>query len=331
MAGVLSLVPVVGVLAACAALAMSRATFYRRRSPTPPAPARPTPARALSTDERAQVLAVLHSERFVDKAPRQVVAALLAEGHYLCSPRTMYRLLEAAGEIRERRDQLRHPSYAKPELLATGPNQVWSWDISKLKGPAKWTHYHLYVVLDIFSRYVVGWMVAARESAALAQELITEACAREGIEPGQLTIHADRGSPMKAKSTAMLFADLGVTKSHSRPYVSDDNPFSEAQFKTLKYRPELPDIFGSLVDARQRVAPLLHWYNEEHYHSGLALLTPSDVHHGRAAAIIEARQRVLDLAHAAHPERFVSGAPVHQQPPEEVWINRPDQLRGALQ
>jgi putative transposase len=243
----------------------------------------------------------------------------------------MYRVLEAAGEIRERRDQLRHPTYAKPELLATGPNQVWSWDITKLKGPAKWTYYHLYVIIDIFSRYVVGWMVAARESAALAQELIAEACARQGVQPGQLTIHADRGSPMKAKSTAMLYGDLGITKSHSRPHVSDDNPFSEAQFKTLKYRPEMPDRFGSLPDARAAVAPLMHWYNEEHYHSGIALLTPSDVHHGRAPTIVTARQRALDAAYAAHPERFVRGAPTHQQPPTEVWINRPDQTIGALQ
>ena len=331
MSAVLTLAPIVGVLAACAALALSRATFYRRQLSSPPAAPRPSPARALSAHERAEVLDLLHSERFVDKAPRQVVAALLDEGTYLCSPRTMYRLLEAAGEVRERRDQARHPSYAKPELIATAPNQVWSWDITKLKGPAKWTYYHLYVVLDIFSRYVVGWMVAPRESAALAQELIAEACARQGIEPGQLTIHADRGSPMKAKSTAMLFADLGVTKSHSRPHFSNDNPFSEAQFKTLKYRPELPDVFGSLTDARQLVAPLMHWYNEVHYHSALALLTPSDVHHRRAGAVVEARQRVLDVAYAAHPERFVRGAPTHQQPPEEVWINRPDQTTGAVQ
>jgi putative transposase len=331
MPAVLSLVPLVGVVAACAALALPRATFYRRQQPARVLAPRPTPPRALPAESRAEVLAVLHSERFVDKAPRQVFAALLDDGEHLCSVRTMYRLLEGAGEIRERRDQLRHPNYSKPELLATAPNQVWSWDITKLKGPAKWTYYYLYVVLDIFSRYAVGWMVAGRESAALAQELIVEACAREGIEPGQLTIHADRGSPMKAKSTAMLFGDLGITKSHSRPYVSDDNPYSEAQFKTLKYRPELPDIFGSLVDARQLVAPLMHWYNEEHYHSGLALLTPSDVHHGRAAAIVEARQRVLDLAHAAHPERFVRGVPKHHQPPTEVWINRPDPLKGSLQ
>ncbi|MEZ4402306.1 MAG: IS3 family transposase [Kofleriaceae bacterium] len=331
MAAVASLAPLVGVVAACAALMLSRATFYRWQQPAATKAPRPSPPRALSLEERAEVLATLNSDRFADKAPRQVVAELLDEDRYLCSVRTMYRVLDAAGEIRERCDQLRHPTYVKPELLATAPNQVWSWDITKLKGPAKWTYHHLYVILDIFSRYVVGWMVTARESAALAQELIVEACARQGIQPGQLTIHADRGSPMKAKSTAMLYGDLGITKSHSRPHVSDDNPFSEAQFKTLKYRPELPDRFGSLPDARAHVAPLMHWYNEEHYHSGIALLTPSDVHHGRAPAIVEAREGTLDTAYAAHPERFVHGAPTHQLPPTEVWINRPDQATGALQ
>ena len=331
MPAVLALAPLVGVVAACAALMLARATFYRRQQPAVAKAPRPSPPRTLSSTERADVLATLNSDRFADKAPRQVVATLLDEDRYLCSVRTMYRVLDAAGEIRERRDQLRHPTYVKPELLATAPNQVWSWDITKLKGHTKWTYHHLYVILDIFSRYVVGWMVASRESATLAQELIVEACARQGIQPGQLTIHADRGSPMKAKSTAMLYGDLGITKSHSRPYVSDDNPFSEAQFKTLKYRPELPDRFGSLPDARAAVAPLMHWYNEEHYHSGIALLTPSDVHHGRAAVIVEARQRALDAAYAAHPERFVRGAPTHHLPPTEVWINRPDQLTGALQ
>ena len=331
MAAVLVLAPLVGVVAACAALLLPRATFYRRQRPATARPPRPRPPRALPPEARAEVLATLNCDRFAEKAPRQVFATLLDEGRHLCSVRTMYRVLDAAGEIRERRDQLRHPAYAKPELLATAPNQVWSWDITKLKGPVKWTYYHLYVILDIFSRYVVGWMVATRESADLAQELIVEACARQAIQPGQLTIHADRGSAMKAKSTAMLYGDLGISKSHSRPHVSNDNPFSEAQFKTLKYRPELPDRFGSLPDARGLVAPLLHWYNEEHYHSGIALLTPADLHYGRASAIIAARQRTLDAAYAAHPERFVHGAPTHQQPPTEVWINRPDQITGAVQ
>jgi putative transposase len=331
MPAVLTLAPLVGILAACAALLLPRATFYRWQRPAVTKAPRPSPPRALPPAVRAEVLATLNSDRFADKAPRQVVAALLDEDRYLCCARTMYRVLDAAGEIRERRDQLRHPTYVKPELLATAPNQVWSWDITKLKGPVKWTYFHLYVILDIFSRYVVGWMVAARESADLAQELIVEACARQRIQPGQLSIHADRGSAMKAKSTAMLYGDLGITKSHSRPHVSNDNPYSESQFKTLKYRPELPDRFGSLPDARVLVAPLMHWYNEEHYHSGIAMLTPSDVHYGRAAAIVEIRQRTLDAAYAAHPERFVRGAPTHQHPPKEVWINRPDQITGALQ
>jgi putative transposase len=328
---VLELAPVVGLVAACAALAVSRATFYRRQLPPAPRPPRPTPPRALAAGERANVLALLNSDRFADKAPAQVWAALLDDDQHLCSVRTMYRILAAAGEIRERRNQLRHPHYAKPELLATAPNQVWSWDITKLKGLAKWTYFYLYVVLDIFSRYVVGWMVAERESAALGQDVVRAASERYGIVPGQLIVHADRGSPMVAKSTALLYADLGIGKSHSRPHVSNDNPFSESHFKTLKYRPEMPDRFGSVQDTRHHVAPLLRWYNDEHKHSSLALLTPADVHYGRADAIIAARQRALDAAHAAHPERFVRGRPKHPSPPAAAWINPPLQTEEASQ
>jgi len=327
----LELAPVVGLVAACAALALSRATFYRRQQPALPPTPRPTPPRALSTEQRSDVLAVLNSERFADKAPAQVWADLLDEETHFCSVRTMYRILAASGEVRERRDQLRHPHYVKPELLATAPNQVWSWDITKLKGPVKWTYYYLYVVLDIFSRYAVGWMIASRESAALGQDLIRSASERHGVEAGQLTVHADRGSPMIAKSTALLYADLGISKSHSRPHVSDDNPFSEAAFKTLKYRPELPDRFGSIQDARRNVVPLMRWYNDEHKHSSLALLTPADVHYGRADAVVAARQRVLDAAHAAHPERFVHGRPTHPAPPTESWINQPIATEESLQ
>ena len=269
------------------------------------------------------MLALMNSDRFADKAPRQVYAELLDDGVYHCSPRTMYRILDANQLVRERRDQLRHPSYAKPELLATKPNQVWSWDITKLLGPQKWTYYYLYVVLDVFSRYAVGWMVATKESAALAQRLIADSCAKQKVAAGQLTIHADRGAPMTAKSTALLMADLGITKTHSRPHVSDDNPFSEAQFKTLKYRPEFPERFGSPEGARSAVGPLMRWYNEEHYHSGLALLTPHQVHYGLADEVIAQRQRVLDAARAANPERFVRGAPRHPAPPREAWINQP--------
>lgn len=328
---VLELAPVVGLVAACTALAVSRATFYRHQAPTTARPPRPTPHRALPAEERAQVLAVLNSDRFADKAPAQVYADLLDEGTRLCSLRTMYRILASAGEVRERRDQLRHPHYAKPELLATAPNQVWSWDITKLKGPEKWTYFYLYVLLDIFSRYVVGWMVAARESAALGQDLVRTACEQQGVKPGQIIVHADRGSPMVAKSTALLYADLGIGKSHSRPHVSNDNPFSEAHFKTLKYRPAMPDRFGSIQHARGDVGPLMRWYNQEHKHSSLALLTPADVHYGRAGAIVEARQRVLDAAHAAHPERFVHGRPTHPNPPTIAWINPPRASEEASQ
>jgi putative transposase len=322
-AAALELAPTVGLVAACVALGLSRATFYRHQRQSAPATPRPRPDRALSLEQRSEVLAVLNSERFVDKAPAQVWAELLDEQRLLCSVRTMYRVLSAEGEVRERRDQRRHPHYTKPELLATAPNQVWSWDITKLMGPVKWTYFYLYVALDIFSRYIVGWMVASRENAALGQDLIRSAVERHGIEPGQLIVHADRGSPMIAKSTALMYADLGIGKSHSRPYTSDDNPFSESAFKTIKYRPALPERFGSLQDARQHLVPLMRWYNDEHRHSSLALLTPSDVHYGRADAVVAARQRVLDAAHAAHPERYVNGPPTHPRPPTEAWINQP--------
>lgn len=265
------LAPPVGARAACAALGLSRATWYRWRRPRRLAlgKPRPTPARALSAAERQAVLDLLHSARFVDCAPAAVYAALLDEGVYLASERTMYRLLAAAVEVRERRNQRRHPAYAKPQLLATGPNQLWSWDITKLLGPAKWTSYHLYVVLDVFSRYVVGWMVASRESVALAQRLIGATLHTPGITPGTLTIHADRGSSMRSKPVALLLADLGVAKTHTRPYTASDNPYSEAQFKTLKYRPDFPRRFGSLEDARAICQAFFRWYNQQHRHSSL--------------------------------------------------------------
>jgi putative transposase len=330
MQGLAFLIPIVGVVAACAALGVSRASYYRARCPKQSPAPRPRPPRALSDQERAEVLAVLDSERFADKPPAQVYAELLDEGEYLCSPRTMYRVLAEADQLRERRALRRHPEYVKPQLVATAPNQVWSWDTTKLPGPSKGSYYTLYVVLDIFSRYVVGWAVAARESARLAQQLIESCCDAEGIVPGQLVIHADRGSPMVAKSTAQLYVDLGIAKSHSRPHVSDDNPYSEAHFKTLKYRPETPERFGSLEHARAVLAQMLRWYNHEHYHSGLALLTPADVHHGRADDIVAARQQVLDEAHRRHPERFVRGCPVHKSPPPAAWINPPPLDRIAI-
>jgi len=266
---------------------------------------------------------MLHTERFQDKAPHEVYATLLDEDRYLCSIRTMYRILEQHHEVKERRNQLRHPNYTKPELLATGPNQVWSWDITKLLGPVKWSYFHLYVILDIFSRYVVGWMVAPCESAALAEQLIGDTSTKQDIQKGQLTIHADRGSSMKSKPVAFLMADMGITKTHSRPYTSDDNPFSEAQFKTLKYRPDFPDRFGCIEDARAFCRAFFTWYNNEHKHTGISLLPPTVVHHGRAETVITDRQIVLNRAYELHPERFVAKAPKHKQLPEAVWINPP--------
>lgn len=318
--------PVTGVAPLCEALGLSRATLYRtlRREQFPvESKQRPKPARALDEDERQAVLEVLHEKRFVDQPPAQIYATLLDEECYMCSERTMYRILEDDGEVKERRNQLEHPSYAKPELLATSPNEVWSWDITKLKGPMKWTYYYLYVILDIFSRYTVGWMVAARESATLAKRLIESTCQKQGIVEGQLTLHADRGTSMRSKCVAMLLSDLGVTKTHSRPYVSNDNPFSESQFKTLKYRPEFPSRFGCIEDARTLCVDFFRWYNTGHHHSALGWLTPEDVHYDRATRKVEARQCVLDAAYAQHPERFVGKRPEAPQLPEAVWINPP--------
>ena len=318
----------VGASAACRALHLPRASYYRDRRavffPARNAP-RPLPARALGALERQTVLAHLHGERFQDRSPAAVYATLLDEGEYHCSIRTMYRLLQQRGESRERRDQLLHPPYQKPELLATAPNQLWSWDITKLLGPAKWTYFYLYVILDVFSRYVTGWMVAMRESAELAKRLIEESCAKQQIQPGQLTLHADRGTSMSSKPVAFLLADLGVTKTHSRPHVSDDNPYSESQFRTMKYRPEFPDRFGCIQDSRAFSQGFFRWYNEEHRHSGLALLTPAMVHYGQAESILRQRQAVLDVAYQLHPERFVRSAPKPPVLPSEVWINKPVQ------
>jgi putative transposase len=333
MSGLAYLVPLVGVVAACVALGVSRASYYRAQKPKPEPQPRPRPARALSDEERARVLVTLDSEPFMDKAPAQVYAKLLEDGEYLCSPRTMYRVLTDVDQVRERRAQRCHPEYKKPQLVATAPNQVWSWDTTKLPGPTKGTYFALYVVLDIFSRFIVGWQVALRESATLAQELIAACAEQQHIVPGQLTAHSDRGSPMTAKSTAQLYVDLGIAKSHSRPHTSNDNPYSESNFRTMKYRPEMPERLGSLEHARQVVRALVDWYNEEHYHAGLALLHPVDVHYGRTATIVEARQRVLDAAHLRHPERFVRGRPLQKSPPPAAWINPPpmDQIASADQ
>ena len=314
----------VGVAPACQALGLSRATFYRRQRSTPGhQQPRPTPARALCEAEREQVLDVLAGPRFVDRAPAEVVATLLDDGHYLCSERTMYRILAANRPVRERRNQREHPPYTKPELVATAPNQTWSWDITKLLGPAKWTYFYLYVVLDIFSRYAVGWMVADRENSALAGRLIEETCHKQGVQPQGLTLHSDRGAPMTSKCTAQLLADLGVTRSLSRPQVSDDNPFSEAQFKTLKYHPGFPGRFHDITAAIAFCRTFFPWYNTEHRHGGIAMLTPDDVHHHRTQSVLDQRGRTLQAAWTRHPERFVQGIPQPEPPPQAVWINPP--------
>jgi putative transposase len=312
-----------GIVPVCEALGVSRASLYRRRRPRQE-PRRTTPARALSEPERQEVLRVLHSERFVDAAPAQVHAALLEEGSYLCAPRTMYRILADSDELRERRDQLQHPPYTKPELVATAPKQVWSWDITKLKGPVKLSYFYLYVILDIFSRYVVGWMIAGAENAGLAEQLIEQTCVKQGIAPGQLKFHSDRGSPMRSKTVAQLLGELGIEKSHGRPHVSNDNPYSEALFKTAKYRPAVPDRFASPAHTRAVFRAVFDWYNNQHHHSGIVYLTPAVVHYGRAETVLEACHRSRVVAYLAHPERFVNGPPQRVSLPPAVWINPPE-------
>ena len=316
-----------GIQPLCEALGVSRASFYRQTRTAPKGDAslvlRPRPRQALSEAERQGVLDLLHTERFVDLPPTQVYALLLEEGRYLCSARTMYRILTEQQEVRERRAVVSHPVYAKPELLATAPNQVWSWDITKLKGPAQWVSYYLYVILDILSRYVVGWMLAERESATLAKRLLEDTGGKQRIVQNQLTIHADRGSSMKSKLVAELLADLGVTKTHSRPSVSNDNPFSESHFKTLKYRPQFPERFGCLQDARGFGGDFFAWYNTEHHHSGIGFYTPADVHYGRVPILQARRQAALNAAYELHPERFVRKRPEAPGPPSAVWINPP--------
>jgi len=326
-ATITELAVLVGVKAACAAAGRPRASHYRRHRATP-APVRSArqPARqprALSEVEQQAALDVLHSGRFADMAPAEVYAVLLDEGTYLCSVSTMYRLLRARGEVRERRAQATHPARVKPELLAERPNQVWSWDITKLHGPAKWTYFYLYSVIDIYSRYTVGWMIATHESASLAERLLAETITKQGVQIGQLTIHADNGSSMASKPVAFLLADLGITKSHSRPHVSNDNPHSEAQFKTLKYRPNFPGRFGSIQDARTFCETFYRWYNHQHRHAGIGMHTPADVHHARVGAISAARAEVLTAAYTAHPDRFVQHHPVPPAPPSTAWINQP--------
>ena len=316
--------PIIGVVNACEALSVPRSSYYyHHREKGLKAAVKRSVSWALSESERQRVLEVLHSDEFIDSAPHQVYATLLDRGIYLCSPRTMYRILHENDEVRERRRQVRRPHYSKPELLAVGSNQVWSWDITKLKGPAKWTYYYLYVILDIFSRYAVGWIVAYRESAQLAEKLIKETCLKQEIIRDQLTVHADRGSSMKSKSVALLLSDLGVTKTHSRPYVSNDNPYSESQFKTLKYSPGFPGRFGSIEDARLFCREFFHWYNHEHRHTGIGLLTPETVHYGKAEEVIGMRNEVLLKAFLENPGRFRGKIPKAPELKKEVWINQP--------
>ena len=309
---------------ACEALQIPRASFYRFFGPEKPIEERPKPPLTLSEQEEQVILDILHSERFQDLAPAEVYATLLDDGDYLCSVRTMYRVLDKHQEVKERRKHVSRTHYVKPELLATGQNQLWSWDITKLKGPRKWTYYYLYVILDIFSRYVPGWMIAETENASLAEQFIAETCDKQGIIENQLIIHADRGPSMKAKLVAELMADLGVTKSHSRPYNSNDNPYSEAQFKTVKYCPKFPERFGSIQDARSFGREFFPWYNNEHKHVGISLLTPAQVHHGQPDQTIAYRNKVLCEAFMRNPNRFKHKIPQHPQLPKEVWINKPN-------
>ena len=325
---VVSLDPAGGLTAAaCEALGVSRATVHRKRArlSAPPAIAhpRPKPARALTAPQRQEVLDLLHGSRFADQAPAEVFATVLDEGIYHCSIRTMYRILDQNAEVRERRKQLRHPVYQKPELLAERPNEVWSWDITKLMGPAKWSYFYLYVILDIYSRRVVGWRVADAETATLFRPLFEDALVKHNVPPGQLTLHADRGGPMKAKATAFLLADLGVTRSHNRPHTSNDNPFSESAFKTLKYQPKFPKRFGCIEDARSFCREFFTWYNQDHHHAGLGLMTPDQVHYGQIDAVHAARQQTLDQAFLRNPERFVKKSPIPPAKPTAAWINPP--------
>ena len=336
-AAIAQLAPRIGARAACVAAGVPQASWYRRHRAAP-APARPGPVphrdrvqpRALCLAERQAILDVLHSDRFADTAPAETWATLLDEGTYLGSVSTFYRVLRGAGESKERRRQATHPAAIKPELLAEHPNAVWSWDITKLHGPAKWTYYYLYVIIDIFSRYVTGWMVATCESAALAEKLIAETCRKQHIESGQLAIHADRGSSMTSKPVAFLLADLGITQSHSRPHVSNDNPYSESQFKTLKYRPGFPGQFTSIEHARAHCQAFFPWYNDEHRHGGLGLHTPANVHYGRAGAVRAQRSLVLAAARAAHPERFAR-PPEPPKVPATSWINPPQPQVAPVQ
>jgi putative transposase len=318
-----SLAQDIGIKNACKNLGIPRASFYRHfNSADKPKQARSAPL-ALTESERSTILSILNSERFVDKSPHEIYAILLDEGKYYCSISTMYRILRKEQAVCERRKQRSKGNYVKPELLAVQPNQVWSWDISKLKASVKWSYFYLYVILDIFSRYVVGWMVADRESSTLAKSLIHTTCQRQKIQKNQLTLHADRGSSMKSKPVAFLLSDLGITKTHNRPYTSNDNPYSESQFKTLKYCPKFPQRFGCIQDAKVFCRQFFKWYNNEHRHSGINFLTPSMVHHGCAENVLAERNTILQSAFDLHPSRFKYKKPSAGFLPKAAWINKP--------
>ena len=323
MDALLALPPDISVVAACRALGASRATLYRRTAQPPVRKPRPTPPRALRDAERVRVLDVLHDPHFVDRTPRGVAASLLSNGVYLCSARTMYRLLAQSAATRERRRGHVVRQHAVPRLEATAPNQVWTWDITKLPGLERGVFYFLYVLLDLYSRYVVGWLASERENASHAVRLVNETVAAHGISRDTLTLHSDRGSPMTAGTMAQLLATLAIEQSLSRPRVSNDNPFVESYFKTCKYQPDTPDRFASLLHVRGHFGGFMPWYNNEHHHEGLAMFTPADVFHGRVDAVAAVRQAALDSAFAAHPERFVGGRPMVKLPPKRVHINLP--------
>ena len=313
----------IGVKSACEAMGVSRATFYRKRKPKGKPGPRPRSKRALSKEERQEVLDTCHTEEFINRPPATIQAVLADRGIYLCSVRTMYRILDAAQEVKERRQQAIHPPYVKPELCATAPNQVWSWDITDLKGPVRGSRFKLYVTIDLFSRLVVGWTVQFKEDEHIARDFHRETYRRQGIRPGELTLHSDRGGAMVSKTMGQLLIDLQVDRSFSRPHISDDNPYSESQFKTMKYSPQFPERFGSIQDAIAFCRIYFNWYNHEHRHSGIGMMTPASVHEGRAEAVYAERQAVLDQAYAAHPERFPNGRPKPPALPGPAWINKP--------
>jgi putative transposase len=310
----------------CEALCIPRSTYYWRENSLKNAKdesKKLEPKNMLSNEEKQQVLGILHSERFIDKTPYDAYYALLDEGQYYCSPRTMYRILASQGESTARRKQRNHRDAIKPELIAIQPNEVWSWDISKLRSNQKWVYFYLYVILDIYSRHVVGWMVADRESKELARQLIHQSALKQGVKPNQLTLHADNGPSMTSHTVAQLLDHLGIAKTHNRPYTSDDNPFSESHFKTLKYCPEFPGTFESLKDAELFLQRFFQWYNKEHYHSGIAWVTPESAHYGYADEVLEKRHEVLMKAFLQNPLRFNHVMPKLKQLPKAVYINPP--------